>query len=251
MNHLRLAAVGLVLPLTTLVACGGDDDGTTITVYAASSLTATFEQLGKDFEAEHDGVTVDFVFGGSSDLVTQLQEGAPGDVFASADTATMDKLTADDLQGQDPQDFATNTLEIVTPPDNPAGVATLADLADPDLNLVVCAPEVPCGAASQAVAAAAGITLEPDSEEQKVTDVLGKITSGEGDAGLVYVTDVRAAGDDVLGIEFPESSSAVNTYPVTTLASSKEGDLAAEFVELVLSDEGQRVLADAGFAPAP
>lgn len=246
MSATRFAAL-LVLP--ALVGCGGDD-GTTVTVYAASSLTSSFEHLAEDFEADHDGVTVELVLGGSSDLVTQLQEGAPGDVFASADTTNMDKLTAEGLEGQEPQDFASNTLQIVTPPDNPAAIEGLADLADPAVNLVICAPEVPCGAASLAVAEAAGLTFSPVSEEQKVTDVLGKITSGEGDAGLVYVTDVQAAGDDVLGISFPESSAAVNTYPITTLADSEEPGLAAEFVELVLSNAGQQVLSDAGFAPA-
>jgi molybdate transport system substrate-binding protein len=159
----------------------------------------------------------------------------------------MDKLTADELQGSEPQVFANNTLQIATPPDNPAGVQSLQDLANPDLNLVVCAPEVPCGAAAQAVADDAGVTLQPDSEEQSVTDVLGKVTSGEADAGLVYVTDVITAGDDVQGIEFPEADSVVNDYPIATVADSDNPDLAQAFVDHVLSDEGRRVLADAGF----
>jgi len=248
-----LAALLLV---TATAACSDDDPdsadpggdgGATLTVFAAASLTSSFEQLGESFEKSHEGVQVDFNFAGSSDLVAQVQSGAPADVFASADEANMDKLTADDLQGSDPELFATNTLEIVTPPDNPADVQSLEDLADPELNLVICAPEVPCGAASQSVAEAAGVTLEPDSEEQSVTDVLGKVTSGEADAGLVYVTDVITAGDAVQGIEFPESASVVNSYPIATVAGSENADLAQEFVDLVLSDEGQQVLADAGF----
>ena len=248
-----LAALLLV---TATAACSDDDPdaaepggdgGTTLTVFAAASLTSSFEQLGESFEKSHEGVQVDFNFAGSSDLVAQVQSGAPADVFASADEANMEKLTADDLQGSDPELFATNTLEIVTPPDNPADVQSLEDLADPDINLVICAPEVPCGAASQSVAEAAGVTLEPDSEEQSVTDVLGKVTSGEADAGLVYVTDVITAGDAVQGIEFPESASVVNSYPIATVADSENADLAQEFVDLVLSDEGQQVLADAGF----
>ena len=226
---------------------GGDGGDTTLTVFAAASLTSSFEQLGKSFEDSHDGVDVEFNFAGSSDLVAQIQSGAPADVFASADDANMEKLTAEDLQGSDPELFATNTLEIATPPDNPADVQSLEDLADPDLNLVVCAPEVPCGAAAQSVAEVGGVTLEPDSEEQSVTDVLGKVTSGEADAGLVYVTDVIAAGDDVQGIDFPESESVVNNYPIATVADSENADLAQEFVDLVLGDEGQQVLADAGF----
>ena len=248
-----LAALLLV---TATAACSDDDPdaaepggdgGTTLTVFAAASLTSSFEQLGESFEKSHEGVQVDFNFAGSSDLVAQVQSGAPADVLASADEANMEKLTTDDLQGSDPELFATNTLEIATPPDNPADVQSLEDLADPDINLVICAPEVPCGAASQSVAEAAGVTLEPDSEEQSVTDVLGKVTSGEADAGLVYVTDVITAGDAVQGIEFPESASVVNSYPIATVADSENADLAQEFVDLVLSDEGQQVLADAGF----
>lgn len=240
------ALLALALPLA---ACGGDsDDGgstDTLTVYAASSLTAAFGEIAQDFEADHDGVEVKLSFGGSSDLVTQIQNGAPADVFASADTATMDELVADDLTAADPQDFATNTLEIAVPPGNPAGISSFADLAKPGVQLVVCAPEVPCGAAAQQVADDAGVTLEPVSEEQSVTDVLGKVTSGEADAGLVYVTDVQAAGDDVEGITFPESAGVVNTYPIAPVKGA--GDLAQQFVEFVLGDTGQQVLADAGF----
>ena len=247
--------IAALLLVTATAACSDDPDaadpggdgGTTLTVFAAASLTSSFEQLGESFEKSHEGVQVDFNFAGSSDLVAQVQSGAPADVFASADEANMEKLTADDLQGSDPELFATNTLAIATPSDNPADVQSLEDLADPDINLVICAPEVPCGAASQSVAEAAGITLEPDSEEQSVTDVLGKVTSGEADAGLVYVTDVITAGDAVQGIELPESASVVNSYPIATVADSENADLAQEYVDLVLSDEGQQVLADAGF----
>ena len=219
-------------------------------MYAAASLTSTFEEMGKEFESTHDGVTVRFNFAGSSDLVAQIQEGAPVDVFASADEANMEKLTADDLQGSDPQAFASNTLEIAVPPGNPADVKSFQDLSEPGLKLVTCAPEVPCGAATQKVAESADVSLKPVSEEQSVTDVLAKVTSGEADAGVVYVTDVIAAGDEVEGIEFPESSSAVNVYPIATLKDSKNSDLAQEFVDLVLGQTGQTILKDAGFAPA-
>ena len=201
-----------------------------------------FEQLGESFESRHEGVQVEFNFAGSSDLVAQIQSGAPADVFASADEANMEKLTAEELQGSDPELFATNTLEIAVPPDNPAGVAVPRGPGRAGLNLVICAPEVPCGSAAQSAAEAAGVELEPVSEEQSVTDVLGKVTSGEADAGLVYVTDVIAAGDACEGIEFPESASAVNTYPIATVADSENADLAEDFVDLVLSDEGQPVL---------
>jgi molybdate transport system substrate-binding protein len=249
------AALALTLPFA---ACGSDSDGgdagtdggggtTTLTVYAAASLTSTFERIGKKFEAEHDGVKVEFSFGGSSDLVTQIQEGAPADVFASADTANMDKLADADLTGDDPQDFATNTLEIATPPDNPAGVASFQDLAEKGLQLVICAPEVPCGAATQTMADNLGVTLKPVSEEQSVTDVLAKVTSGEADAGVVYVTDVTAAGDAVAGVTFPESGDVVNTYPIAPVEGTDESDLAEDFVEFVLGDTGQGILGAAGF----
>jgi len=247
-------ATALVLCASLVAACGDDssDDGggsddTTITVYAASSLTTTFTAIGKEFEAQHDGVKVEFSFGGSSDLVAQLQEGAPGDVFASADEANMEKLTGSDLQADDPQDFASNTLEIATPPGNPAGITSFADLAEDGVNVVVCAPEVPCGAATVKAEEATGVTLQPVSEEQSVTDVLAKVTSGEADAGLVYVTDVTGAGDAVDGVPFPESGDIVNTYPIVALKDSENAELAQDFVDLVLGDTGQSILEQAGF----
>jgi molybdate transport system substrate-binding protein len=252
----RLAVLTMVILLlgASVAACGDDGDGgsggqdVTLTVYAAASLTQTFEQIGAEFESEHDGVKVDFSFGGSSDLVAQIQQGAPADVFASADTANMDKLTADDPQADDPQNFASNTLEIATPPGNPAGITSFADLAQDGLNVVVCAPEVPCGAATVKAEEATGVTLQPVSEEQSVTDVLAKITSGEADAGLVYVTDVTGAGDAVTGVPFPESSDIVNTYPIVVLEDSEHADLADDFVDLVLGETGQAILEEAGFA---
>ncbi|MEU2202574.1 molybdate ABC transporter substrate-binding protein [Isoptericola sp. NPDC019482] len=246
-----VAALSTAFAVTALAGCGapasGDVGTTTLTVFAAASLKGSFEDLAEQFEAAHDGVDVQLSFAGSSDLVAQIQQGAPADVFASADTANMDKLTADDLVVE-PQAFATNTLEIAVPPGNPAGVESLQDLASPDVKLVLCAPEVPCGAASAKVAEAASLDLRPVSEEQSVTDVLGKVIAGEADAGLVYVTDVASAGDAVEGVEFPESDSAVNTYPIAPVTDADEAELAEEFVDLVLSDEGQQTLTGFGFA---
>ena len=182
--------------------------------------------------------------------MAQLQQGAPADVFASADTRNMDKATADSLTAGRPVDFATNTLEIAVPPGNPGKVASLRDLARPGLKVVVCAPAVPCGAAATEVEAAAKVDLAPVSEEQSVTDVLGKVSTGEADAGLVYVTDVRGAGGAVQGVPFPESSSVVNTYPIAALKGSRNPALAAAFVQAVTGDAGQAVLAAAGF-PRP
>ncbi len=254
-----LAAVTAVLLVATSAACGsagsagGGSSGstrksTTLTVYAAASLTSTFTELGEKFEAEHQGVQVRLSFGGSSDLVAQIQQGAPADVFASADTKNMDKATQDDLVVGQPTDFASNTLEIAVPPDNPAGVQSLQDLAKPGTKVVVCAAQVPCGAAALKVQSSSGVRIKPVSEEQSVTDVLNKVSTGEADAGLVYVTDVKAAGDKVKGITFPESSTAVNHYPIAALTASKHKNLAQDFVALVSGAEGLKVLADAGFA---
>jgi molybdate transport system substrate-binding protein len=242
----------LVLLLSTPAACGSSDsdpatDKATITVFAAASLKGAFTEIGKRFEAEHDGVTVTFSFAGSSDLVAQIQQGAPADVFASADTQNMGKATDDDLVDGAPVDFATNSLEIATPPGNPAKVDSLDDLTRPDVTVVVCAAAVPCGAAALGVEKAAGIDITPVSEEQSVTDVLGKVISGEADAGLVYVTDVKAAGDRVDGVAFPESADAVNTYPIAALSGSKHADVAKAFVAYVAGQEGQSVLGAAGF----
>lgn len=218
-----------------------------ITVFAAASLKGTFTELATKFEAEHPGTTVALNFAGSSDLVTQITEGAPADVFASADTKNMTKLTDASLVAGPPADFATNVLTIAVPPGNPAKISSFEDLAKPGVLTVVCAPQVPCGSAAVAVEAATGVTLTPASEESSVTDVLGKVASGEADAGLVYVTDVKAAGDSVEGIPFDESSEAVNTYPIAALTGSANPHLAAAFMDYVGGPVGQKVLRAAGF----
>ena len=258
--------LALVAAAALLAACGsGDDPATpaatsasstsaearTLTVFAAASLKNSFTEIGEEFEAANPGVTVTFSFAGSSDLAGQITEGAPADVFASADEKNMTKVTDQSLTAAAPVDFATNVLEIATPAGNPAGIKTFADLARPGVKVVVCAAQVPCGAATQTVETSSGVTLSPVSEESSVTDVLGKVTSGEADAGLVYVTDVTAAGDEVTGVEFPESAGAVNTYPIAALEDAQDADLASEFVTFVTGAAGGKVLRDAGFgAPA-
>jgi molybdate transport system substrate-binding protein len=256
MRRVLAASAATVIFVLAAAGCGSNQQpsGPTstapqmLTVFAAASLKSTFTKLGDQFKAGHPGVTVTFSFAGSSDLVTQIQSGAPADVFASADTKNMDKATSDNLVDGMPINFASNTLEIAVPPDNPANISSLQDLAKAAVKLVVCAPEVSCGSATQKVGTASGVTLKPVSEEASVTDVLNKVTSGEADAGLVYVTDVKGAGDKVKGVTFPESKKAVNTYPIATLAGSKNKDLADQFVDAVTGAEGQQVLADAGFA---
>lgn len=230
-------------------SAASDDAGAGhITVFAAASLKSTFTELGKRFEEANPGAEVEFNFAGSSDLVTQLTQGAPADVFASADTKNMTKAVDAGLVHGDPVDFATNTLTIVTTPGNPKGITSFADLTKPDVSVVVCAPQVPCGSATEKVEKAAGVMLNPVSEESAVTDVLGKVTSGQADAGLVYVTDAKGAGDAVTAVAFPESAGAVNTYPIATLDSSGDVESAQRFVDLVVSPEGREVLSEAGFA---
>ncbi|MHC5795399.1 molybdate ABC transporter substrate-binding protein [Lacisediminihabitans sp. FW035] len=250
---LSTLAVGIVLAVAGCSAPAAPAPSTTpskdslngsITVFAAASLTKTFGELATKFEAAHPGVTVSTSFAGSADLVAQITAGAPADVFASADTKNMAKVST--LVGT-PVDFATNVLEIAVPPGNPAKIASFADLAKPGVKTVVCAPAVPCGAATVAIETSAGVTLTPVSEENAVTDVLGKVSSGEADAGLVYVTDVKGAGSSVTGIPFPESSTAVNTYPIATIAASKNATVAKAFVDFVTGKVGRSVLAKAGF----
>jgi molybdate transport system substrate-binding protein len=217
-------------------------------VFAAASLKKTFTDIGEQFKTDNPGASVEFSFAGSSDLVTQLTQGAQADVFASADTKNMDKAAQAGLLAGDPVNFASNTLTIAVAPGNPKKIASFKDLTQQGLNVVVCAPQVPCGSATQNVEKATGVTLNPVSEESSVTDVLNKVTTGEADAGLVYVTDVKGAGDKVAAVAFPEAAGAVNTYPIAVLKESKNPELARKFVDLVTGESGQKVLNAAGFA---
>ncbi len=235
-----------------LAGCGADssaEDRETgagaITVFAAASLTEVFTEIARDLEADRPGTTVTLNFGASSALAQQIVNGAPADVFAAASPATMATVVDAGAAGT-PRVFARNTLQIAVPIDA-TGSVTLADFADPERTIALCAPEVPCGSAATKAFAAAGITPRPDTLEQDVKAALSKVRLGEVDAALVYRTDVLAADDDVRGIDFPEAASAVNDYPLAPLTESQNPDGAALFVERVLSDEGQQVLADAGF----
>ncbi|MFC9475183.1 molybdate ABC transporter substrate-binding protein [Nocardia sp. NPDC056952] len=239
-------ALGAALVLVTVSGCGsGDTEESTLTVFAAASLKSVFTGLEKDFESANPGVDVQFSFAGSSDLAAQLQAGAPADVFASADQPTMDKAVQSGRITAAPTTFATNVLTLVTAPGNPKGISGINDLAD--ATVVVCAPQVPCGRATKKVADAAGATLRPVSEESSVADVLTKVTSGQADAGFVYVTDASAAGAKVGVVAVPEASAAVNTYPIAVVADSKQATNARKFAELVTGPTGRAALAAAGF----
>lgn len=255
MSPARKASILLLaaaLPVA-LAGCGGAsgggtaDGGTTVTVFAAASLKAPFTQLAEQFEADNPGTTVALSFAGSSDLATQISQGAPADVFASADTKNMARLGDAGLVEGAPRAFATNVLTVVVPPANPASVSSFADLANPGVKTVICAAQVPCGAATKTLEQDTGTTLQPVSEESSVTDVLGKVVSGEADAGLVYVTDAKAAGDRVREVPFPESARAVNTYPIAAVRTSRNKDAGAAFIAAVTGPGGQQILRGAGF----
>ncbi len=250
MKRSRLLA--LFCALTLISGCGSAEQpaaqNTKIIVFAAASLKKTFTDIGEQFKTENPGASVEFSFAGSSDLVTQLTQGAPADVFASADTKNMDKAAQGGLLAGDPVNFASNTLTIAVAPGNPKKIASFKDLTQQGLNVVVCAPQVPCGSATQKVEQAAGVTLNPVSEESSVSDVLNKVTSGQADAGVVYVTDAIGAGDKVAAVAFPEAAGAANTYPIAALKGSKNPDLARKFVDLVTGESGQKILNAAGFA---
>jgi molybdate transport system substrate-binding protein len=239
-----LATAAALALLGSTNACGSEpEDGGTLTVLAAASLTDVFEELAQDFEDEQDA-EVEFSFGSSTDLAEQAADGAPGDVLATADEASM-QIAEDAGVTGDAVDFASNVLVIVTPPDNPAGIETLEDLAD--ATWVRCADEVPCGRVALGVLEANGITAEPASLEEDVRATLDKVISGEADAGLVYATDAVAAGDDVATIEIPGAEEQLTSYFAATLEQSDEPALAEEWVDLLTSDIGQQALTEAGF----
>lgn len=239
----------------SLAACGeeevspgdgspdGAGGGNELTVLAAASLTDVFEELADDFEAEN-GATVTFSFGSSTDLAELAADGAPGDVLATADETSMEVAEEAGVAG-DVETFATNTLVIVTPPDNPGDIKTLEDLDGS--TWVRCADEVPCGRVALAVLENAGVDAEPASLEEDVRSTLDKVVSKEADAGLVYASDGVAAGDDVATVEIPDSDQEITSYVATTLEQAGNSDLAQAWVDLVLSDVGQAALDEAGF----
>jgi molybdate transport system substrate-binding protein len=218
----------------------------TITVFAAASLTGSFTRLGKQFQAAHPGDTVKFSFGPSSGLAQQITSGAPADVFASAAPANMQQaVSAGDASH--PQNFARNTMEVATPPNNPAKVSSVKDLAKKSVKVALCQPQVPCGAVAAEVFNNAGIKVEPVTLQPDVKSVLSQVELGNVDAGMVYVTDVMAAGGKVTGVTIPASENASTLYPIATIRSSKHQPEAQAFAAYVLSPAGQKVLKAAGF----
>ena len=250
-----LAAVVCMVLTAALIGCSSKSPSSQssatsgkVMVFAAASLKPAFTQISQQFTNQNPGIVVDFEFAGSSDLATQLTQGARADVFASADTAQMDKVSQAGLLTGNPTKFASNTLVIVASPGNPKSINSFADLARPGLNVVTCQQPVPCGAATQRIEDSTGVRLHPVSEELSVTDALNKVTSGQADAALVYVTDAKSAGNKVATVNFPEAASAVNVYPIGVLKKAPMAEQAQKFVDLVTSPTGEQILARAGFA---
>ena len=219
----------------------------TVNVFAAASLKEAFTKLGRQFEAAHPGIKVVFNFGPSSGLATQINAGAPADVFASASSKNMDQVVTTGSAAS-PTNFASNVMEIAVPPKNPADVTLLSDLAKAAVKVALCQKAVPCGATAEKVFTNAKLTVTPITEEVDVKSVLAKVTLGEVDAGLVYVTDVLAAGDKVKGIQIPTDVNASTKYPIATLTKAPNKATARAFTNYVLSPDGASVLTAAGFA---
>lgn len=241
----RAGVLGLALLLAPLRAHAADP--ATLNVFAAASLTASFRAVASAFEAAHPGTKVALNFAGSPTLVQQIREGAPADVFASADEATMQKLVDAGSVADAPRVFATNVLQIAVAKGNPHAIAGLADLLRPGLTVVLCGETVPCGRYAREAFAKAGLTAPAGSRETEVKAVVTKIALGEADAGLVYATDVRAASDTVEGVGLAPAHAVSARYPIATLRDAPQPDTARAFVAFVLSDPGTKILGGYGF----
>ncbi|MFH8976728.1 molybdate ABC transporter substrate-binding protein [Streptomyces sp. NPDC017890] len=218
-----------------------------VTVFAAASLKESFTALGETFEKQYPGTEVTFNFAGSDTLAASITSGAPADVFASASPKTMATVTDAKATAGDPATFVRNQLQIATLPGNPDRISALKDLTGSGLKVVLCDRSVPCGTAAQKALEAGGLELTPVSYEQDVKAALTKVELKEADAAVVYRTDVKAAGDKVTGVDFPESAKAVNDYPIALLQEAPNAGAAKAFIDMVKSPEGQRVLTAAGF----
>lgn len=258
---LKRLAVLLAAAIALFVAgCGGSASSSssgagaapsratgTVTVLAAASLTDAFNKIGSDLEAKDPGLVAKFSYAGSPTLVQQIQEGAPADVFASADQPNMDKVVNGGQASGKAQVFAHNRLQIVVPAGNPKKISSVSDLANPGLKVDVCAPGVPCGTYATTVFNKSGIKVTPVSQEDNVKAVVTKVSLGEADAGIVYRTDVQAGGSKVQGVDIPESSNVVAAYPMVQLKTAQNGAGAKAFMDEVMSAQGQQVLKQYGF----
>ena len=253
--------IALILAAVVLAACGSSG-GTastspsatplsgTVSVFAAASLTDAFNALGNSFRGANSGVTMKLNFAGTPTLVTQIEQGAPADVFASADTTNMDRLKGDGFTTGTPEVFARNKLEIVVAPGNPKGITGLADLAKPGVIYITEAPTVPAGKYALQALKMAGVAVTPKSLETDVKSVVSKIELGEADAGIVYTTDVTAAGSKVSGVPIPDADNVIATYPIVAVKATTNAAAANAFIAYVLSAAGQAKLQFFGFLSA-
>ncbi len=256
----RFLALVVVAAVVAASGCGSGGSGSTqidgssepagaLLVFAAASLTDVFGEIEEAFEQAEPGVSLSVNLGGSSSLREQILEGAPADVFASADEANMTPVVDAGAVDATPTIFATNRLQIVVPAGNPGGVESAADLADPDLLIGLCDEAVPCGALARQALDSAGVQPSLDTNEPDVRSLLTKVMQGELDAGIVYATDVIAGGDDVMGIDFIAADDVLARYPLAVLSDSSNPVAAAAFRAFVLSAEGQDILERHGFGP--
>src|SRR5438132_7040435 len=254
---MKARVLGAVAAALVLAGCGTSEPGSppssgpsgSITVFAASSLTGAFGRIGADFQKTFPGTMIHFAFAGSSTLVAQIQQGAIGDVLASADQPNMQKLVNAGLTSGSPSIFARNKLQIVVPAGNPKHVTGLADLSRAGLVVVLCAPAVPCGHYPAEALKKANVTVTPASQETDVKAVLTKVAPGGADAGIVYLTDVKAAGAQLQGVDIPDSLNVIADYPIVVLKDSQDIGLAKAFIGYIHAN-GQRTLAHYGFLPA-
>jgi molybdate transport system substrate-binding protein len=257
------ASVAAVAVAAALAACSSATTGTTaaaggtapakpsgtVVVFAATSLTEAFNKIAAEFEKADPGVTVKFNYNGSSTLATQITSGAPADVFASAAPSNMSTVTDQHMTATTPKIFTRNTGEIMVEAGNPSHINSVADLANPDIKVVTCAPAVPCGQLATAIFKNAGVTVKPVSQEQNVGGVVTKVTLGEADAGIVYVTDVKANGSKTVGVPIPADENTITDYPIAEIKGAPNATAAAAFISFVLGSGGQQVLKGFGFLP--
>ena len=242
-----VSALALIILFSACASSSESQEQTTLEVYAASSLATPFAEAGVAFEKDHPGVKVQFNLGASSDLARFVQEGAPADVFASADAANMDKIESQDLLDSPSVVFATNYLEIIVEKGNPLNISSLEDLSNPDLIYITTNPDVPIGKYTAEVLGKAGVVITPDSFESNVKGIMLKVASGEADAGIVYHSEVIASDGQVEGIKIPTEFNIEAKYPVGIIKNSVNKKLAQEFIDFLLSPKGQGLLTQYGF----
>lgn len=249
-KSILVAATAALVPLAGCGGNGADSPERTLTVSAAASLTESFTEIGEAFEAENPDTTITFTFDSSGTLSQQILDGAPVDVFASADQGNLDKVSEADLIDGSGEVFARNQLVIITQPGNPEGIETLEDLVDVGV-VSLCAEEAPCGKFVAQALEVAGVTIDEGNvtRGQNAKATLTAVSEGDAVAGVVYVTDALAAGAAVDAVQIPEDQNVIAAYPIAMISKGNDADLAQSFIDFVLSSEGQAVLAEYGFGP--